>query len=60
VVFNDATLMEMAERLPTSAGALLTINGVGQRKLEKYGTAFMNVIEDHLTVGHDMPYAVSS
>ncbi|MGF1693340.1 ATP-dependent DNA helicase RecQ [Photobacterium kagoshimensis] len=48
VVFNDASLMEMAEKLPTSAGALLAVNGVGQRKLEKYGQAFLTVIEEHL------------
>ncbi|WP_027251499.1 ATP-dependent DNA helicase RecQ [Photobacterium halotolerans] len=48
VVFNDASLMEMAERLPTSEGELLAVNGVGQRKLEKYGKVFLSVIEEHL------------
>ncbi|MDO6500279.1 ATP-dependent DNA helicase RecQ [Photobacterium sanguinicancri] len=48
VVFNDASLMEMAEKLPTSSGALLAVNGVGQRKLEKYGEAFLTLIEEHL------------
>lgn len=51
VVFNDATLMEMAEMLPTSAGELLAVNGVGHRKLEKYGDAFLTLIEEHLTLG---------
>ena len=51
VVFNDATLMEMAERLPTSAGEMLAVNGVGHRKLEKYGQAFLNLIEEHLMAG---------
>lgn len=49
VVFNDVSLMEMAERLPTSHGEFLAINGVGQRKLEKYGQVFLELIEDHLT-----------
>ena len=40
--------MEMAEKLPTSSGALLAVNGVGQRKLEKYGEAFLTLIEEHL------------
>ncbi|MCW8331095.1 ATP-dependent DNA helicase RecQ [Photobacterium sp. SDRW27] len=53
VVFNDASLMEMAEMLPTSAGEMLAVNGVGHRKLEKYGNAFLNVIEDHLMAGVD-------
>ncbi|UTM57233.1 ATP-dependent DNA helicase RecQ [Photobacterium sp. CCB-ST2H9] len=48
VVFNDASLMEMAESLPTSEGELLAVNGVGQRKLEKYGRVFLSVIEEHL------------
>ncbi|WP_299019923.1 ATP-dependent DNA helicase RecQ [uncultured Photobacterium sp.] len=53
VVFNDASLMEMAEMLPTSAGELLAVNGVGHRKLEKYGNVFLTVIEDHLMAGID-------
>lgn len=51
VVFNDASLMEMAEMLPTSAGEMLAVNGVGHRKLEKYGNVFLSVIEDHLMAG---------
>lgn len=53
VVFNDASLMEMAEMLPTSAGEMLAVNGVGHRKLEKYGNVFLGVIEDHLIAGID-------
>ncbi|WP_028024271.1 ATP-dependent DNA helicase RecQ [Enterovibrio calviensis] len=53
VVFNDATLIEMAEMIPTSQGELLAVNGVGQRKLEKYGNAFLDVIEDHITLNPD-------
>ncbi|MGF1686927.1 ATP-dependent DNA helicase RecQ [Photobacterium japonica] len=56
VVFNDASLMEMAERLPTSAGEMLAVNGVGQRKLEKYGNVFLSVIENHLTTGDEGGY----
>ncbi|KLV07803.1 ATP-dependent DNA helicase RecQ [Photobacterium aquae] len=56
VVFNDVSLMEMAERLPTSAGEMLAVNGVGQRKLEKYGAAFMVLIEEHLTMGEAVGY----
>ncbi|MEH6533793.1 MAG: ATP-dependent DNA helicase RecQ [Photobacterium frigidiphilum] len=51
VVFNDASLMEMAEILPTSQGEMLAINGVGHRKLEKYGSVFLGVIEEHLMAG---------
>lgn len=51
VVFSDATLVDMADILPTSYGEMLAVNGVGQRKLEKYADAFLDVIQDHLTLG---------
>lgn len=47
VVFNDATLQEMAEFLPTTARELLEINGVGERKLERFGGAFLSLIQEH-------------
>ncbi|KUE78565.1 ATP-dependent DNA helicase RecQ [Aeromonas schubertii] len=47
VVFNDATLMEMAEAMPMTERDLLAINGVGQRKLERFGDAFMELIIDY-------------
>ncbi|HCM62966.1 MAG TPA: ATP-dependent DNA helicase RecQ [Morganella sp. (in: Bacteria)] len=49
VVFNDATLIEMAEQCPVKAHDLLLINGVGERKLERFGNAFMALIREHLT-----------
>ncbi|MFC0139648.1 ATP-dependent DNA helicase RecQ [Erwinia mallotivora] len=48
VVFNDATLIEMAEQMPLSASEMLSINGVGQRKLERFGKPFMLVIREHV------------
>ncbi|MGC6389267.1 ATP-dependent DNA helicase RecQ [Ewingella sp. S1.OA.A_B6] len=53
VVFNDTTLLEMAEHLPISPSDLLDITGVGQRKLEKFGRPFMAVIRDHIDNGDD-------
>ncbi len=49
VVFSDATLIEMADILPTTNGEMLAVNGVGQRKLDKYADAFLNLIQEHLT-----------
>ncbi len=49
VVFNDATLIEMAEQCPVRANDLLLINGVGERKLDRFGDAFMALIREHLT-----------
>jgi ATP-dependent DNA helicase RecQ len=45
VIFHDATLMEMMELKPTSPQGLLHISGVGQSKLEKYGSQFIEVIQ---------------
>jgi len=46
VVFNDATLIEMAAFKPKDKTRMLAINGVGQHKLEKYGDRFIRVIEE--------------
>ncbi len=49
VVFSDATLIDMAEILPTSYGEMLAVNGVGQVKLERYADSFLDVIQEHIT-----------
>lgn len=47
VVFGDKSLRQMAATLPTDDQAFLTISGVGQTKLDKYGRTFMSVIREH-------------
>jgi ATP-dependent DNA helicase RecQ len=47
VIFHDATLREMAAMRPSSLSELGTISGVGARKLEAYGDAFLAVIRRH-------------
>lgn len=44
LVFDDATLREMARRRPATRDALLEVKGVGQRKLEEFGDAFLGCI----------------
>ena len=44
VVFHDVTLREMAETRPADRAGLSAIGGVGARKLEAFGDAFLNVI----------------
>ena len=44
VVFPDRTLIEMAERKPSTLDQMAGITGVGARKLESYGAAFLEVI----------------
>src|SRR5690606_1566747 len=44
VIFHDATLREMAMARPATLAELGEIPGVGARKLEAYGDAFLNAI----------------
>jgi len=47
VIFNDATLREMAAVRPSTPAELGEVKGVGSRKLEAYGEAFLAVIRRH-------------
>jgi ATP-dependent DNA helicase RecQ len=47
VIFHDATLREMAAVRPATRAELGGINGVGARKLEAYGDAFLAMIRRH-------------
>ncbi|WP_372989911.1 DNA helicase RecQ [Sulfitobacter sp.] len=44
IIFNDRTLIEMAEKRPENLDAMARIGGVGSKKLESYGRAFLDVI----------------
>ncbi len=44
VIFHDSTLKQMAEYRPQNEAELLSINGVGEAKLERYGSEFLEVI----------------
>ena len=41
VVFSDKALLDMAARRPQNREEFLDVHGVGQRKLEEYGDAFL-------------------
>jgi len=47
VIFHDSTLREMAIVRPASLTALGEVGGVGSRKLEAYGEAFLEVIRQN-------------
>ena len=49
VIFHDRSLKEMCALLPSNPMQFGRITGVGERKLDKYGEAFLAVINDHLT-----------
>lgn len=47
VIFPDRTLIEMAQHRPGTLSDMVEINGVGAKKLERYGGEFLRVISDH-------------
>ncbi|THV18755.1 ATP-dependent DNA helicase, partial [Nocardioides caeni] len=47
VVFTDATLELIAEQKPASLAALKRINGVGDNKIERYGSAVLELISEN-------------
>lgn len=48
LIFSDATLLSMAQKLPTDEDSLLEVSGVGAFKLERYGKAFLTAIKAHI------------
>jgi ATP-dependent DNA helicase RecQ len=47
IVFNDATLSELARIKPQTSEGLLGINGIGDTKLLRYGQPFLQLIQEH-------------
>tara|TARA_A100001391_G_scaffold188957_2_gene159935 strand:+ start:10291 stop:12081 length:1791 start_codon:yes stop_codon:yes gene_type:complete len=47
VIFHDSVLREMAARRPVSRSELAEIGGVGAKKLEAYGAAFLKVVAEN-------------
>ena len=56
VLFSDATLRDMARVCPGSPGALLTVRGVGERKLADLGQRFLEQIKAYCRE-HGLPLA---
>jgi ATP-dependent DNA helicase RecQ len=44
-IFHDSTLLELADRLPSSLDELRDITGIGATKLERYGIALLEVMQ---------------
>lgn len=47
VIFHDSVLRDMARMRPASRASLGMLTGVGQRKLDAYGEAFLRVIREN-------------
>lgn len=52
VIFNDRTLIEMAETRPENLDQMAAIGGVGAKKLERYGQVFLEVINGEAATVH--------
>ena len=52
VIFNDKTLIEMAQTRPQNLDDMARIGGVGAKKLERYGTEFLQVIAGEVIAMH--------
>jgi ATP-dependent DNA helicase RecQ len=48
VVFSDASLADMTRKHPQTPSEFLDITGVGEKKLDRYGEAFIGLIKDYL------------
>ena len=46
VIFHDKTLIELAAARPASRAEMANVPGVGEAKLDRYGPAFLAVIEE--------------
>lgn len=45
IIFSDESLREMCQKLPQTDAELLTVKGVGENKLEKYGAYFLDALK---------------
>ena len=46
-IFNDATLREMCQKQPLTEEQFLSVSGVGQAKLQRYGERFIEAIRGY-------------
>ena len=47
VIFSDSSLLEMLHKKPQSLLEMSYINGVGEKKLDRYGDDFLALIQQH-------------
>ncbi|OUB86078.1 DNA helicase RecQ [Bacillus wiedmannii] len=45
VIFSDQTLKDMCAKMPHSDSELLTVKGIGEHKLVKYGSHFLQAVQ---------------
>lgn len=47
IIFNDATLIELATYLPITTSDIQKISGFGVKKMEAYGQSFLDILQDY-------------
>lgn len=47
IIFHDKTLLEMATIKPQSIEEFKNISGVGEKKIEKYGKIFLDILKEY-------------
>jgi len=52
-IFHDATLTDMCMKMPASMEELLDVSGVGEVKAQRYGQAFLDIIDEHRVAEDD-------
>ena len=45
VIFSDATLVDMCQKHPLTPEEMLSVSGVGQVKLQRYGEKFLKILQ---------------
>jgi ATP-dependent DNA helicase RecQ len=60
VIFHDGVLTQMAQQRPQTEQALSAISGVGERKLARYGEAFLDVLREFGSPPAAQPTAAST
>ena len=48
IVFTNASLADMANKMPRSIEEFLAVTGVGNARADRYGETFLAVIDDYL------------
>ncbi|WP_226665951.1 DNA helicase RecQ [Metabacillus litoralis] len=53
IIFSDSSLKDMSSKCPTNDQEFLTVKGVAQTKLERYGDHFIGAICEYLNIERD-------
>ena len=59
IVFADTSLKQMATQMPLNEKELLDITGVGEYKLQKYGSIFLTEIKEYLNATNQLDNEVN-